>query len=84
MLKDKLALHRAMAGEEPKGQLQYYEYVVLVHPEKNMLDRESTYVALEGKILQVNQQCAEAAIIAQLSDDLKKIAHRVEVGVRPF
>lgn len=84
MLKQQLALHNAMAGKEPKGRLRYFEYIVLVHPEDRMEERESTYLAKEGKILQANQQCAEASIIADLPEELKTIAHRVEVGVRPF
>lgn len=32
MLEDKLALLDAMAGKEPTGRLQVYDYIVLVHP----------------------------------------------------
>lgn len=84
MLNDQLALIDALAGKEPKGRLRMFEYIVLIHPHKDSMKRDSTRLHDSGRILQVNEQCANAAVIAKLPQDLKDIPDRVEVGLRPF
>ena len=68
----------------PTGKLRLFEYHVLIHPPKAMEQREPTTLHKEGRILQKNEQCAMAAIISQLPDDLKENHDCVEVGLRPF